>query len=283
MFSLAIGKQVAASDALWSSLFAARWGAVVFPTEAYLAMGAAGGGVGAGAGGWPGAGAGAWPGAGVGPAAAGAAAAMAATGGTGPGIALAGLALCEPDSLPHATVDGAKAAGEPGPGSRPGDGLRQSALFRLGSGLAPVREDSTPPPAQRQQAPLSAACTPRSVAGAFSRVDTLQKAPTEACPIASSSAQVSDAGVTGSKPHQAATGGASMGSTVPAATGVSGMGSTGSRSSSPDGDSSARRRYRDQVAFLKSLRCPRCGGAALLPILYGFPSAKLLEGMRSKR
>ncbi|KAG2432068.1 hypothetical protein HXX76_008995 [Chlamydomonas incerta] len=37
------------------------------------------------------------------------------------------------------------------------------------------------------------------------------------------------------------------------------------------------------MAFLKSLRCPRCGSTALLPILYGFPSAKLLEGMRSKR
>lgn len=41
-----------------------------------------------------------------------------------------------------------------------------------------------------------------------------------------------------------------------------------------------RERYRVQLEYQLSMRCPTCGGSKLVPIVYGFPSPPLLAGMR---
>ncbi|GIL82385.1 hypothetical protein Vretimale_11837 [Volvox reticuliferus] len=51
----------------------------------------------------------------------------------------------------------------------------------------------------------------------------------------------------------------------------------------PEQGSAFRSLYQRQMCFLNSLRCPRCGGGAIVPIVYGFPSPKLMEGMRERR
>lgn len=41
-----------------------------------------------------------------------------------------------------------------------------------------------------------------------------------------------------------------------------------------------RAQFARQEGFMRSMMCPRCGAGRVVPIVYGFPSPMLLEGMR---
>eukprot|EP00798_Chlamydomonas_sp_ICE-L_P020521 gene20521-27313_t len=51
----------------------------------------------------------------------------------------------------------------------------------------------------------------------------------------------------------------------------------------PPQPTSWRSRYRHQSGYIRQMRCPRCGGGRVVPIVYGFPSPAFLEGMKSRR
>jgi hypothetical protein len=41
--------------------------------------------------------------------------------------------------------------------------------------------------------------------------------------------------------------------------------------------------YQQQHQYERRRRCPKCGAAPLLPVVYGFPSGPLLKGMLARR
>mmetsp|Transcript_19251 Transcript_19251/g.41609 ORF Transcript_19251/g.41609 Transcript_19251/m.41609 type:complete len:174 (+) Transcript_19251:1442-1963(+) len=64
---------------------------------------------------------------------------------------------------------------------------------------------------------------------------------------------------------------------------LEGAGDDGNADVQEDCSSPWRASYTRQAAYMWAMMCPRCGGGRVVPIVYGFPSPKLLEGMRSKR
>ncbi|GFR45004.1 hypothetical protein Agub_g6314 [Astrephomene gubernaculifera] len=255
----------ASSDALWRRLFRSRWGDTVFPTEPHraAAAGAAGGGQ-------------------------------------------LGLGQQQPQQQP--LLQAAPRSAMPPPPAAAGEQQAGGSL-PSGSGLvsgaegaeegealvAAGREQQQPLPLQH---PAAAAAAAAAAAGGVTAAEATPGSPQAALrfeqlgassglPTAPVTREGGAAAAAAGKDTTTDAGGGHASNSNTTTNNNNGFGSNTGAASNAAGTtpstSSYRQRYRQQLSYLTHLRCPRCGAADIVPIVYGFPSPALLEGMRRRR